>query len=228
MARQLAHDLNNILAGLVSYPELILMQMDDADPFRGPVSLMHEAGLLAAEMVRDFLILARPGEQQEFYRISPTASARAYSQTSDYAHLISAFPQIRFTFSIDPDLPDIPGSDEFIPQIFTTLLYHSAHNIAGPGQVTVTLKEYRQDDGGRLSSEKGVLLRIEDNGPRTDEKDLIHLFDPFYTKKNMGRQDTGLGLAAVKKLIRDQGGIITAASGPDRGTRFDAFLPALP
>lgn len=227
MARQVAHDLNNILASLVSYPDLILMQMEASDPFWGPVSLMHEAGIQAAEMVRDFLTLARPRAEQTFYRISPSASTRAYCQTSAYAQLTSAYPQVRFSFQIASDLPDIPGSDDFLPKIFTTLLSHGAQNLTGPGQVTVTLKEYLQENQSPLSSQKGLLLRVEDDGPRTDEKDLIHLFDPFYAKKSMGRQGTGLELAAVKKLILDQGGMITATSNPDRGTRFDAFLRAI-
>ena len=226
MARQVAHDLNNILAGLVSYPELILMQMDASDPFQGPVSLMHDAGLQAAEMVSDFLLLARPGNLQEFYRISPSASARAYCQTGAYAQLVDSFPLVRFAFFIDPDLPDMPGTDEFLPKIFTSLLHHSAQNIDGPGQVTVTLKECLPS-ALPLPCEKGIFLRIEDTGTRTDEKDLIHLFDPFYAKKTMGRQGTGLGLAAVRKLVRDQGGVITVSSSNGRGTRFDAFFKTL-
>lgn len=228
IARQVAHDLNNLLAGLVSYPELVLMQLDDASALKGPISLMHDSGLQAAEMVQDFLILARPPEQQKFYRISPSASARAYCQTSAYGTLTRTFPKVRFSFFIDPDLPDISGTDEFIPKLFTTLLHHAAQNITGPGQIMVAFKEDRSEMGPEGGARKGVRLSITDNGAKTDEKDLVHLFVPFYTKKTMGRQGSGLGLAAVKKLIKDQGGTIRVSSGPDQGTRFDIFLPVLP
>ena len=94
VARQLAHDLNNILSGLVSYPELILMQMDETNPLKDPIALMHDSGIQAAEMVQDFLILARPSNQQTFYPICPSALTSAYCQSSAYASLVKRFPSV--------------------------------------------------------------------------------------------------------------------------------------
>ncbi len=219
LARQMAHDLNNILSGLVSYPELILMQMDEKSPLKDSISLMHDSGIQAAQMVQDFLTLARPPAQQNFYPVCPSDSVNAYYRSTAYTSLTTRFPSIRFSFSVDPSLPHILGSDEFLPKILTALLAHAAQNITDQGEVCTTLT---------TPAGNGVAVIIEDNGQQIPEEDLDRIFEPFYAKKIMGRTGSGLGLSAVKKLIQDQGGTIHASTVPGRGNRFELFLSAAP
>jgi CheY-like chemotaxis protein len=70
-----------------------------------------------------------------------------------------------------------------------------------------------------------VALRVSDSGPGISEKDLEHIFEPFYTKKLYGRSGTGLGLAVVWNTIQEHGGTVTAESDGN-GATFSVYLPA--
>lgn len=226
MARQVAHDLNNILSGLVSYPELILMQLDQESALRDPIAFMHDSGLQAADLVKDFLILARPGENRYLMTISPAGAVDAFFNSQAYAALAAEFPGVRFTCQADPHLPDILATEETIPKLLQVLLGHAARNLAGQGRVSAVLKQKTQPPAQPGSMPvMGVCLMVTDSGTAIRPQDLSHLFDPFYTKKIMGRNDSGLGLAVVHKLLQDLGGEIRISSSPSQGNLSEVFLP---
>ncbi len=224
MAGNVAHDLNNILSGLVSYPELMLIQLEGSSPFREPISFIHESGLMASDMVQDFLFLARPRS----YRpspIDPLPVANAYFSGSAHALLKKTCPHVRFSFHTDTPLCKIKISELFLTKIITILVAHSAHGAVPGTRIDLCLADHRPD-GGCTEASGGLHLSVRDDAPPLSSEDLTHLFDPFYTRKKMGRPGSGLGLAVVKKVVKDHGGKITAVSQEGKGNLTDVFFPS--
>lgn len=88
----------------------------------------------------------------------------------------------------------------------------------------VTITEQEAEQQGLPAGDYAV-LRVSDSGPGIAEADLEHIFEPFYTKKEMGRSGTGLGLAVVWNTMQDHNGRVSVVSG-DHGTTFSLFFPA--
>jgi len=224
MAGKVAHDLNNILSGLVSYPELILMQLEKTSPLRESISFIHESGLMASDMVQDFLFLARHRPYHPS-PIDPLPVANDYFSGSAHALLKKACPHVRFSFHTDAPLCKIKISELFLTKIITILVAHSAHG-AVPGTRTDLCLAAHHPDGVTPKEPCGLHLSVRDDAPPLSRKDLNHLFDPFYTRKKMDRPGSGLGLAVVKKVVKDHGGKITADSKEGKGNFINLFFPS--
>ncbi len=229
MAGGVAHDLNNILSGLVSYPELVLMQLPDDSPLKEPISFMHDAGLRAADIVQDLLALTRRGVMtRDIINLNDTV--HEYFRCAAHRRLEQNSPDIRFTIDIEPDLLNIYGSPSHISKIIMNLVINAAEAIRENGIVTIQTQNQYIDMP--LSSydtiEEGdyVVLQVSDNGDGIDQKDLNRIFEPFYTKKQMGRSGSGLGLSVVWNCVKDHNGYIEVKSTQQRGSIFEVFFPA--
>jgi two-component system cell cycle sensor histidine kinase/response regulator CckA len=106
---------------------------------------------------------------------------------------------------------------------------NAAEAIEDRGEVRIcTTNCYMDKPVSRYSDVKEgdyMLLSVEDTGSGIAAKDLIHIFEPFYTKKIMGRSGTGLGMAVVWGAVQDHYGYIDVQSQPGQGTRIDVYLP---
>ncbi len=224
MAGQVAHDLNNILTGLVSYPELVLMQLDSQSPLNAPVSFMHESGVLASDLVQDFLLLARP-QSYKPPRIDPLQVIRSYFSGSTHVRLKHDHPHIYFSLDADNDLSHIRISEILLTKLITTLMTQSADRTRGSSQIDVCLSNYHF-----AGSSKGIgrymVMAVRDNGKMLSDEDIRHLFDPFYAKKQMGYAGSGLGLPVIKKIMSDHGGYATVQNLKTTGTEVRLFFPA--
>nr|NJM01765.1 response regulator [Desulfobacula sp.] len=229
MAGGVAHDLNNILSGLVSYPELLLMQLPQDSPLKEPVSFMHDAGLRAAEIVQDLLTLTRRGINVE-NSINLNQVIQDYFVSATHKRLEKNYPQVRFKVYPEADLLNILGSASHISKIIMNLVINAAEAIKGKGTVTVEsfnryldlpLKGY--DD---ILEGEYVVLRVTDSGAGIPRKDLNKIFEPFYTKKHMGRSGSGLGLCVVWNCVKDHAGYIEVTSKINKGSTFEIFFPA--
>ncbi|MEH0020932.1 MAG: HAMP domain-containing sensor histidine kinase [Desulfobacter sp.] len=229
MASQAAHDLNNILTGLVSYPELVLMQLDKNSPLNAPISFMHESGAMASEMVQDFLLLARP-QSYKPPRLDPARVLRSYFSSTTHARLIQAYPHVRFSFGTEQDMENIRISEILLTKLVTTLLGHAASKMRKSSRVDVMLSNAHtldcRDTIAPEYRENHLLLSIKDNGDPIEDKDIECLFDPFYVKKQMGYPGSGLGLAVVRKIMTDHDGFATVRNRKTKGLAFHLFFPA--
>ncbi len=227
MAGQVAHDLNNILTGLVSYPELVLMQLDRESPLHAPVSFMHESGVLASDLVQDFLLLARP-QSYKPPRLDPLQVIRSYFSGSTHVRLKYAHPHIYFSLDADSDLPHIRISEILFTKLITTLMTHSADRMRGSSKIDVCLSNYNPAGSLTENAMPGhhMVMSVRDNGKMLNDEDINHLFDPFYVKKQMGYAGSGLGLSVIKKVMTDHGGYVTAQNMKTTGTEVCLFFPA--
>ena len=229
MAGGVAHDLNNILSGLVSYPELVLMQLPEESPLKEPISFMHDAGLRAADIVQDLLALTRRGVMARDI-INLNNTVHEYFSCAAHRRLEQNSLGTRFTIDIEPDLLNICGSPSHISKIIMNLVINAAEAIKDNGIVTIHTRNQYIDmplsSYDTIKEGDYVVLKVSDNGDGIDQKDLNRIFEPFYTKKQMGRSGSGLGLSVVWNCVKHHNGYIEVKSTKRRGTVFEVFFPA--
>ncbi len=225
MAGGVAHDLNNILSGIISYPELMMMKLPQDSPVRADLQKVMESGQRAAGVVADLLTVARGAATvKEIVRLNELI--RNYMTSPEFHKLMSLNPDVDFVPRLAPEEPNIRCSPIHIQKVLFNLVNNAAESIDGSGQVeirTCMRSISRNSDQGPPPGEYTV-LSVRDTGSGISRHDLEHIFDPFYTTKKMGRSGTGLGLAVVWNTIKDHDGYITVDSD-DKETAFTAYLP---
>jgi C4-dicarboxylate-specific signal transduction histidine kinase/ActR/RegA family two-component response regulator len=229
LAGGVAHDLNNILAGLVSYPQLLLMDLSEDSPLRTPILTIQKSGEKAAAIVQDLLTLARRGVAvSEVLNLNEIA--RNYLLSPEFGELTRTHSHVEVRTSFADDLLNIVGSPIHISKSIMNLVSNASEAITGNGQVLITTENRHIDAPvmgyDQIAPGDYVVLTVSDTGIGIPGNDLHRIFEPFYTKKAMGRSGTGLGMAVVWSTVKDHGGYIDIQSKPDVGTVLTIYLPA--
>jgi signal transduction histidine kinase len=228
LAGGVAHDLNNVLGVLVGYSELLLMEIREGSPLTRHVSNILQSGQRAAAIIQDLLTLARRGVAvSEVINLNDLISD--YFKTPEFEKLKTYHPQVTFGTELDKDLINIKGSPIHLSKTIMNLLSNAAEAISDQGEVTL-LTENRYLDkpiAGYDEIREGdyVVLGVSDNGKGISAQDMGKIFEPFYTKKVMGRSGTGLGLAVVWGTVKDHGGYIDVRSEEGKGSVFTLYFP---
>ncbi len=228
LAGGVAHDLNNILSGIVSYPELLLMDLKDDSPLRKPILTIQKSGEKAAAIVQDLLTLARRGvETTEVVNLNSILSE--YLQSPEHARLELNHPNIKIDQNLDPSLLNILGSPVHLSKTIMNLVSNSAEAMLDGGKIVITTENRYMDKvkNGFDEIDKGdyATLVIEDTGIGISPEDMERIFEPFYTKKTMGRSGTGLGMAVVWGAVKDHRGYIDIQSTEGKGTEITLYFP---
>jgi len=229
LAGGVAHDLNNVLSGVVSYPELLLMDLPEDSPLRQPLRTIQTSGERAAHIVQDLLTLARRGvsvsEIVNFNQI-----VLDYLNSPECRKLQTYHPGIQLIPELADDLLNISGSPIHLTKTVMNLVSNAAEATTDGGVVRIRTRNRTIDTpiDGYDDIEKGdyVVLTVKDNGIGISEEEIDRIFEPFYTKKVMGRSGTGLGMAVVWGTVKDHHGYIDISSRPDQGTTVAIHLPA--
>jgi PAS domain S-box-containing protein len=228
LAGGVAHDLNNILAALVGYPDLLLMEIPADSPLKNPLLTIKESGQKAAAVVQDLLTLARRGVvATQVVNLNDIVSE--YLNSLEFSSLRSSHPDIGFEVNLDNGLLNIMGSGIHLSKTIMNLIGNAVESIDGAGNIRIlTRNEYVDKPiSGYDHVQQGdyVLLSIVDSGKGMSREDLSRVFEPFYTKKKMGKSGTGLGMAVVWGTVKDHSGYIDMKSAPGEGTRCDIYFP---
>ena len=229
LAGGVAHDLNNVLSGLVSYPELILMDLPPDSPFRSSVLAIQKSGEKAASIVQDLLTLARRGVSvSEVVNLNHIISD--YLDSPEYERLRQNYPKVKLEVDLAPDLLSVAGSPVHLSKTLMNLVSNAAEAMPQGGIVTIASgnRYIDQPIKGYDDIEEGdyVTLTISDTGIGIAAANIDRIFEPFYTKKAMGRSGTGLGMAVVWGTVKDHHGYIDVQSTEGIGTVFYIYLPA--
>ncbi len=229
MAGGVAHDLNNILSGVISYPELILMQLPDDSELRKPVEAILDSGTRAAAVVADLLTVAR-GVASDKHVTNLNDLILEYFDSPECRKSRSFHPRIECVHEPDNDLFNISCSPVHVKKCLMNLVNNGLEAMGDKGKITVSTRNQYVDQpvaqNQYVAKGEYVVLSVEDNGSGIADKDLEHIFEPFYTKKKMGRSGTGLGLAIVWNTMLDHGGAVTIKSS-EKGTTFELYFPSV-
>ncbi|NNK84112.1 MAG: PAS domain S-box protein, partial [Desulfobacterales bacterium] len=227
LAGGVAHDLNNVLSGIVSYPELILMDLPEDSKLRNPIETIQESGNRAAEIVQDLLTVAR-GVATTKGPLNLNDLVEDYLHSPEFNKLKQFHPTATVKTTLDKDLFNISGSHVHIRKIVMNLVSNAAEAIEGSGNVIITTVNRYLDRPLRGYDDVNIgeyaILSVSDDGSGISSDDLERIFEPFYTKKMMGRSGTGLGLAVVWNTVQDHKGYIDVIS-LETGTTFELYFP---
>lgn len=227
LAGGVAHDLNNILSGIVSYPELILLELPPDSKFRRSIQTIYDSGKRAAAIVQDLLTVAR-GIASPKATKNLNCLIEEYLKSPEHAALRNHHPLVSYKTDCDPGLPNINCSSVHIKKTLMNLISNAVEAIDTSGTVAISTENRYLDHPlkgyDNIQAGEYAVLKVSDSGSGIPHKDLDRIFEPFYTKKVMGRSGTGLGLAVVWNTVQDHNGYINVQSG-SVGTRFELFFP---
>lgn len=228
LAGGVAHDLNNILSGIVGYPDLILMELPEESPLRDAIYTIRQSGQRAAAVVQDLLTLARRGVvSTEALNLNDVVSA--YLKTPEHESIRLHQPDVRFEVRLDEGLLPVKGSRGHLSKTVMNLLLNAAEAMPGGGVVTITTTNKYLDRPVKgyddVTEGDYAVLTVSDTGKGISAEDRGRIFEPFYTKKAMGRSGTGLGLAVVWGTVKDHNGYIDVQSEEGKGTTFSLYFP---
>lgn len=228
LAGGVAHDLNNILSGIVSYPELILLDLPENDKLRRPMEAIQSSGRRAAVIVQDLLTMARRGVAQQ-EALDLNALIKQFLKSPEWNTIQSAHPAVVLKCKLVGDIGIMRGSKVHLQKTIMNLLANGAEAITREGTLTITTaNRYIDTPIGNYDNVKEgeyIKLTIQDSGIGISEEDMGKIFEPFFTTKSLGRSGSGLGMSVVWGTVKDHGGYIDVRSEKLRGTTFDLYFP---
>ena len=234
VAAGVAHDLNNILSGLVTYPELLMLDLDEDHPMMAPLETIRSSGTRAAAIVSDLLALSRRGVAA----LTPVDLCRTveeYLASPEHRQLMADHRQARVVSLLETPSAVVTGSGVHLSKTLMNLVANGVEALAGPGKVTVRVDLAALDVPRplkvQIQGEKEIppgryaRLTVSDTGTGIALENQEAVFEPFYTSKKMGRSGTGLGMALVLASVIDHGGYIRLVSSPEKGTAVSLYFP---
>ena len=228
LAGGVAHDLNNILGGIVSYPDLLLMQLPGDSPLRKPILTIQQSGQKSAAIVQDLLTLARRGVAvTEATNLNDIISD--YFKTPEHEKLKSFHPDAEFEICLEKQTLNILASPVHLSKTVMNLVSNAAEAMPDGGKISISTENCYIDKPikGYDDVQEGdyVVLTVSDTGIGISSDDIERIFEPFYTKKVMGRSGTGLGMAVVWGTVKDHNGYIDVRSIEGKGATFKLYFP---
>jgi len=229
MAGSVAHDLNNILTAIVSYPGYLLMQMDESDRYYKDIKKIQDAGIRAAAVVDDLVSIARGGTAK-----SSTSNINdiilGHLESIEHSERLLKFTDVVIQTDFQEDLHLIDCSIPHINKLLLNLIGNALEAVRHNGTVRLATKNCRltqkiENKYVTLDPGKYIKFTVADSGPGINPKDLDHIFNPFFTTKRTGRSGTGLGLTIVWNIVREHNGWIEVKN-TSSGAAFEVYLPA--
>ena len=230
LAGGVAHDLNNILSGVVSYPQVLLRKLPEDSPLIRPILTIQNSGKRAAAIVQDLLTLARRGVVTREI-VDFNAIIDEYLQSPEFKDIQIIHPHVQVKTDLLDNTLNIQGSPVHLSKTVMNLVTNAFEAIEVAGEVTISTENKIVDTliNGYDQVKNGnyVTLTVMDTGSGILPQDLERIFEPFYSKKVMGKSGTGLGMAVVWGTVKDHQGYIDVESTPGQGTCFTLYFPAV-
>ena len=224
LAGGVAHDFNNMLGVILGHAELAMEGVEPAFPVHADLEEIQKAAQRSVDLTRQLLAFAR----------RQTAQPKIMDLNDTITGMLK---MLRRLIGEDIDLAWMPAANLWpvkidpaqIDQILANLCVNARDAISGVGKVTIGTQNITLDDAYCVEhpeciSGDYVMLSVSDDGCGMDKETLKNLFEPFFTTKEVGK-GTGLGLATVYGIVKQNDGFIYVYSEPGQGTTFKIYLP---
>jgi two-component system cell cycle sensor histidine kinase/response regulator CckA len=222
LAAGLAHEIKNPLAGIQGIVDILLRRREPNDPEREALEGVRQEVERIDNTVRALLDRARPRKMEVQPRSLTEVTQRAVNLAVGQAAVRNESAQhvsVRFEASSDPII--LPLDAAQIEDAILNLIINAIEASDGESRVTVRLFRSESDDDVADVREE-VNIEVSDQGSGINEEDIARIFHPFFTTRKVG---TGLGLPAVRRIVRAHGGSIDVKSTPGQGSTFTIRLP---
>ena len=228
LAGGVAHDLNNVLGVLSGYAELLMMETQEGSPVREHAARILKSSERGAAIIQDLLTLARRGVAvSEVTNLNQIVTE--YLKSPEFMNLSSQYPRLRVEISLAPDLLNVIGSPVHLSKTVMNLVLNAVEAMTSDGVIMIKTSNRYLDQPMKgfdeMKTGDYAVLSVSDTGLGIAPQDIDRIFEPFYTKKTMGRSGTGLGLAVVWGTVKDLNGYIDVHSMEGKGSTFTLFFP---
>jgi two-component system, NtrC family, sensor kinase len=212
LAAGVAHEVNTPLAGISSYTQLLLGQVEPGDARHSLLEKIEKQSFRAAKIINNLLNFARSGTT-EFEPLD--VNKVVLDVLSLLEHQLEG-SRIKVRKELSGELPSVRGNENRLQQVFFNLMLNARDAMPSGGWLTLVT---RADDDA-------VVVEFKDTGVGIKREDIKRIYDPFFTTKGIGR-GTGLGLSVSYGILQEHGGAIFVDSAPGQGTTFQVALPPL-
>lgn len=230
LAGGVAHDLNNILSGIVSYPELLLMKIPKEHSLRRPLETIKSAGEKAAVIVDDLLTMTRRGVVKQ-EPVSLNQLIEIFLTSHELSNILVHNHKIVVENHLDASKDIILGSSVHLQKTLVNLTSNAAESISSSGIIRISTTNVNIDTEvhgyDQVNQGEYIKFSISDSGAGIPKENIERIFEPFFTTKTMGRSGSGLGMAVVWGTVKDHNGYINLVSEVNTGTTFDLYFPLL-
>jgi PAS domain S-box-containing protein len=228
LAGGIAHDFNNILAAMIGYTEIALIDVSQSSPKRHDLEQVLKAGHRAKDLVKQILVFSRMKQHEER---TPVEIAPIIDEALKL--LRASLPStIEIRQNTEIETSTVLADPTEIHQLVVNLCTNAAHAMEESGGILeVGLTEAVIDPRAAgappdLGPGRYLRLSVSDTGHGIDAASLERIFDPYFTTKEVGK-GSGLGLAVVHGIVKRHEGAITVNTDPGIGTRFHVYFPKL-
>ncbi len=223
LAGGIAHDFNNILTPVLAHAEFAKSRVPQGDPVQHHLEEILKGAERAAELARQILAFSR----ETTGPLRPMDVRPLVKETLKFLRATIPPPvEIRERFEVEEAWAQTDPAR--FHQILMNLCVNAVQAMPGGGTVEVGLRTAAADQVPARDvppqASRYIHLWVSDTGPGIAPEILPHIFEPFFTTKGP-EGGTGMGLATVRRLVEEHGGVVTVDSAPGRGARFDVFLP---
>ncbi|KAF0189080.1 MAG: signal transduction histidine kinase nitrogen specific [Desulfobulbaceae bacterium] len=224
LAGGVAHDYNNMLAVILGYTGMALKKVAPSDPLHNDLRQIFEAASRSAEITRQLLAFAR---KQAIAPVVLDLNTTVDSMLKMLRHLIGE--NISLAWMPAYEVWPVKIDPSQLDQILANLCVNGRDAIDGVGKITietanVIFNDAYCDRNVGFTPGAFVMLAVSDSGCGMDKNTLEQIFEPFFTTKEIGK-GTGLGLATVYGIVKQNRGFINVYSEPGNGTTFKIFIP---
>lgn len=224
LAGGVAHDFNNILTAILGGCEMIGLELQDPRAVAADVDEIRKAGLRASSLTQQLLAFSR---RQAANPQVLTPSELAKAMTGMLRRLL--IETIELKIDCPPNTGRITADRSQIEQLILNLAVNARDAMPSGGKLIIETSNVEIDPDlavelHGLRPGPYVMISVSDNGSGMDKETLSHMFEPFYTTKAAGH-GTGMGLAVVYGIVKQNGGCITVYSEPGTGTTFKTYFP---
>ncbi|MBA3258515.1 MAG: PAS domain S-box protein [Gemmatimonadales bacterium] len=226
LAGGVAHEVNNMMTGVIGFSEFLLRDLEPDDPRQAEVREIIKAGSRAADITRQLLAFTR----QQFLR-PEVLDVNAVVTGMEKLLRRSLGEEHQLELRLDREIGDIRADQGQLEQVLLNLVLNARDAMAKGGLVTITTAPTgraevptSRDDDLEVPAEQYVQLSVSDTGCGMSPEVQARIFEPFFTTKQVG-QGTGLGLSTVYGIVKQSDGFVFADSEVGVGTTFRVYLP---
>jgi two-component system cell cycle sensor histidine kinase/response regulator CckA len=226
LAGGVAHEVNNMMTGVIGFSEFLLRSLEPMDPRRSEVAEIIKAGTRAADVTRQLLAFTR----QQFLRPEVLPVNGVVHDLEKMLRRVLGEDHV-LELALAADTGEIRADRGQLAQVLVNLMLNARDAMAGRGRVTITTRAVVLDDrygahhdGIGIPHGQYVQLTVSDTGVGMDREIQARIFEPFFTTKPVG-QGTGLGLSTVYGIVKQSDGFVWVYSEPGLGTTFKIYLP---
>jgi signal transduction histidine kinase len=224
LAGGIAHDFNNMLGVIIGHAEMMFMDIKPGEPHYEDLQEIHKAAKRSADLTRQLLAFAR----------KQSAAPKVLDLNDTVEGMLKMLHRligenIELEWKPDNQLGPVKIDPAQVDQILANLCVNARDAISGTGKITIKTEDvvlsqtYCAIHAG-LEPGRYAILTVSDDGYGMDKEILSRVFEPFFTTKEVG-EGTGLGLATVYGIVKQNNALIKAHSEPGHGTTFKIYLP---